>query len=171
MNELVAFLKNDIRGLIILAVASSLFAALLYDSLKRLSSKVQDFWQKNKTKKHLAKYIKNYSDGYTAGYAWNSSYQQSVLVGHYLIGVMIQIGAILFLTICFVASLIQIGQPFSWIITIVFSILLTLQYKRLKEKKEKYALFMDRVFGEDFKEGLKKNAAEEMKEKIKKEKK
>lgn len=166
MNDIINFLKNDIWGLIILAVVSSLLAALLYDTLKKIYNRLVDYRQDTKKKKLITQSIKYYSEGFTAGYAWNSTYQQSVLTGYYLIRFILQIGAILFSTIIFVASLILIGQPFSWIITIVFSIVLTLQYRRLREMKEMYSVYMEKVFGDDFKKDLSKYSTEHIKNKI-----
>ena len=102
--------------------------------------------------------LRNYSDGYTAGYAHKSSYHQTVLTGHYVIKIILQAFNVIFSTIVFVASLILIGQPFSWIIIIIFSFVLTIQYRRLKELREMYVLYMDKIFGDEFKEQVKKHS-------------
>lgn len=166
MNNIIDFLKNDIRGLIILAVVSSLIAALLYDSFKKLYNKLIEYRQSSKKKNLMSKIMKSYSEGFTAAFALDSSYKQTVLTGHYIIQIIIQTSIVLLLTILFVASLILIGQPFSWIITMVFSIVLTLQYRRLKELREKFLLFMETIFGEEFKELVKKHAIEHAKKKF-----
>lgn len=167
IESIIDFLKNDIRGLILLAVVTSLLAAFLYDGLKKGYLKYISYRQNKKTKKLISTLIRNYSDGYTAGYAHKSSYHQTVLTGHYLIKIILHACTIIFLTIVFVASLILIGQPFSWIITIVFSFVLTIQYRRLKELREMYVLYMDQIFGEEFKEKVKKHSIEHVESKLK----
>lgn len=124
MNNIIDFLKNDIRGLIILAVVSSLLAAFLYDYLKKQYNKLIEYRQSTKKKNLMTRIMKSYSEGFTAAYALDSSYKQTVLTGHYILQIMIQLSIVLLSTILFVASLILIGQPFSWIITIVFSVVL-----------------------------------------------
>lgn len=167
MNELIDFLKNDIRGLFILAVVSSLFAALLYDYLKKLYGQLIELLKRTKKRNLISKTIRSYSEGFTAAYALKSTYQQTVLTGHYVLQIIIQLSIILLSTILFVASLILIGQPFSWLITIFFSIILTLQYRRLKDLRENYLLFMDVIFGDEFKELVKKHALEHVKKTFK----
>lgn len=167
LENLIDFLKNDIRGLIILAVVTSILAAIFYDGLKKAYVIFIRYRKQSETKKTILAQIKNYTEGYTAGYAKISTYHETVLTGHYIVRIMLQAFAIIFSTILFVASLLLIGQPFSWIITVIFSAILTLQYRRLNELRKFYLVFMDTIFGDEFKEEVKKKSLEHIKSKIK----
>lgn len=168
IESIIKFLKNDIKGLILIAVVTSLLAAFIYDGLKKGYLKYISYRQNKKTKNLISILIRNYSDGYTAGYANKSSYHQTILTGHYVIKIILHACTVIFSTIVFVASLILIGQPFSWIITIIFSFVLTIQYRRLKDLKEMYVLYMDQIFGDEFKEQIKKHSIQHVKTKLNK---
>ena len=166
-TNIIHFLKTDIRGLILLGIITSLIAAALYDfgkkqllhflSILKLKSQVQKI-------KRLATY---YASGYAAGYAHTSSYRQSVLVGVFIIRIIIQIGWCLFSLLLFLALLILVGQPFSWIFVVFFSALITFQYRKLKDIRGQYQAMIDAVFGEDFFEKQAKGVKEFINEKLK----
>lgn len=168
MVEIIDFLKNDILGLVILGVISSIIATLFYNSLKKLYRRAVIYRQRKKVDNMISKIITNYSDGYTAGYAEESSYRQIVLTGNYLIGIIIQVGVIIFSTLVFIASMILVGQPFSWVFVIIFSVVITLQYRRLTELKGFYKRFMEGVFGDEFYEKVKENAKKHIENIVKK---
>lgn len=158
--ETVNFLKEDIRGLIILGIVSSLIAILIYDISKKLFKRLKKYWKIKMSRKFLTRILTSYLDGYATRNANESSYQQIVLTGNYIIRFVIHIGVILFSIIIFVASLILIGQQFFWIIIIIFSAILTFQYRKLMDYKKDYEMYMRMVFGEEFYEDAEKSMME-----------
>jgi hypothetical protein len=157
IKEIIDFLKTDIKGLIILGIFTSIVAAIIYDHSKKQISRLSLYIRKKFHLNKIKKVLINYGRGFAAGYANRSSYMQIVLVGDFIIKIVLQIGWILFSLLIFIALLLLVGQPFSWIFVIIFSSLLTLQYRKLKEHKELYQTTVEQVFGDDFFENQKKS--------------
>lgn len=149
-DEIINFLKTDIKGLIILGISTSIIAALIYDLTKKQISRMAIFIRNklhlNKVKRELT----NYGRGYAAGYANTSTYRQIVFVGDFIIKVVLNVGWILFTTLVFVSLLLLMGQSFTWIFVIVFSAIIGFQYRKLKEHIALYQTTIELVFGKEF---------------------
>jgi hypothetical protein len=163
-SNLSDFLKNDIRGLILIAILTSIVSAILYDFLKQkyllLASKMKTKLERRTRVKHIKRIIIDYAQGYKVGYAKSSSYQQVAVVGEFIIRTVVLVGYALFSLIGFVALNDFLPEPISWVCVIVFSFIITIQYRRLKDHLEQFDLFTTTIFGDDFKDAEKKAVTE-----------
>jgi len=150
LTNTINFLKTDIRGLIILGIVTSLIAAILYDISKKQLFRAITFIKFKLHFNKIKKLLTYYASGYLAGYAHTSTYRQVVLVGDFIIKIILQIGWSLFSLSSFLGLLILLGKSFSWILVILFSAILTFQYRKLKDLINQYEKLIVSVFGEEF---------------------
>jgi hypothetical protein len=74
VSTIISFLKDDIFGLIILGVITSILSTIIYELCKKQWIRFVVFIKRKLHISRLKKDSKDYSDGYTAGYANKSSY-------------------------------------------------------------------------------------------------
>ena len=152
IDKIIEFLKNDIRGLIILAIVTSLISALLYDFGKKIYVRIIYFFRKKILFKELEGYFHRIGIGYASGFSIDSTYKQIMITGDMIIQIILQIFKIIISFLIFISLSILVGQPYNWIFVILLSIILTWQYKSLKKYLELYDTIEEKVFGKEFME-------------------
>jgi hypothetical protein len=165
LKEIINFLKNDIKGLMILGIATSIIASLLYDIAKKQVAKFRDKLEQRKKENRLRRLLTSYSNGFRAGYANKSTYQQAALIGDFIIRTIVLVGWTVFISMTFTALLVLFGQPYSSFFVVAFSFTITIYYRKLRDHLGYYKLFMEQVFGEDFKKAVNASMREYLKKK------
>jgi hypothetical protein len=150
IDQIISFLKNDIRGLIILAISTSIISSLIYDIAKKQYIRINLLVRKKILFSQLEGFFHRVGIGYASGFAHNSSYKQIFITGDMIIQIILQISKIIISFLIFISLSVLIGQPFNWIFVIVLSFLVTFQYKSLKKYLEMYETIEEQVFGKEF---------------------
>ncbi len=151
IDKIINFLKTDIWGLIILGVVSSILAGIIYDFLKSKYKSTHQTIKKKRFTKRLVEIATSFGQGSRAVYAQNgTTFQQAVLVGDYIIKTIILVGWILFYLLMSIATLVILGDILSWVPVIIFSVIITIRYKKLKQHLEYFDQTFKIVFGEKY---------------------
>lgn len=150
-NEITDFLKNEIIGLVILGLISSFVAAFFYDFIK---SQIKLTRHKIKRRLHVKKLVKiaeSFGQGSRAFFAdKGTTFQQQVLIGDYIIKTIMLVGWILFYLLLSIVAFIILGRLLSWIPVIVFSSIITIRYKKLKQHLEHFQQTFKHAYGEEY---------------------
>jgi len=151
VDKILNFLKTDILGLILLGLISSLIAGILYDFLKK---QFQLNTQKIKKKifvKRLVKIADSFGQGLRTTFAeYGTHFQQQVLIGDYIIKTIMLVSWIFFYLLISIILLLILDESLDWIPVVIFSIIITLRYKKLKQHLEHFKLTFENVFGDKY---------------------
>ena len=151
IQKVINFLKTDIWGLIILGIVSSVLAGLVYDFLKSKYKATHQTIKKKRFTKRLIEIATSFGQGSRASFAQNgTTFQQAVLIGDYTIKAIVLVGWILFYMLLSVASLIILENILSWIPVIIFSIIVTIRYKKLKQHLDYFDQMFKMAYGEKY---------------------
>ncbi|MBK7441312.1 MAG: hypothetical protein IPI65_07220 [Bacteroidetes bacterium] len=151
IEKIIHFLKTDIFGLIILGLVSSLIAGFLYDFIKSQYKLTNHKIKKRLFVKRLVKIAEAFGQGSRAAYAQlGTTFQQQVLIGDYIIKTIMLVAWILFYLIISIATLIILGEILSWIPVIIFSVIITIRYKKLRQHLGHYKQTFELAFGEEY---------------------
>lgn len=151
IDKIITFLKTEIWGLIILGFVSSMFAGFIYDLLKSKYKSTHQTIKKKRFTKKLVEIATSFGQGSRAVYALNgTTFQQAVLVGDYIIKAIFLVGWILFYLLMLIATLIIVGEILSWLTVIIFSVIITIRYKKLKQHLDYFDQTFKVAFGEKY---------------------
>lgn len=150
IEQITSFLTNNILGLIILSVMSSLLASFFYGRLKKVFMLFVKKYRKRNFIKYLTKTAISFVYGYRFAYASKGThFQQIVLIGDYIVDIIILVGKIIFTLLVSIILLLVVNSIFSWVIVVITSFIVTLQYKKLKVILLHYNQGLEMIFGEE----------------------
>lgn len=151
LNEIINYLKTEILGLVILGLTSSFIAAILYDFIKNQIKLSKRKIKKKIFVRKLFKIAVSFGQGSRAAYAnQGTTFQQQVLIGDYVIKTILLVGWILFYMLLSIVAFILLGHLLSWIPVIVFSSIVTIRYKKLKQHLEYFEQTFELAYGEKY---------------------
>lgn len=151
IDKIINFLKTDIWGLLILGIVSSVMAGLVYDFLKSKYKATHQTIKKKRFTKRLIEIAASFGQGSRAAYAQNgTTFQQAVLIGDYIIKTIVLVGWILFYLLLSIVTLIILGNILSWIPVIIFNIIITVRYKKLKQHLDYFDQTFKMAYGEKY---------------------
>lgn len=151
IENIIHFLKTDIIGLIILGLVSSLIAGFIYDFIKNQCKLANHKIKKRLFVKRLVKIAEAFGQGSRAAYAQHgTTFQQQVLIGDYIIKTIMLVAWILFYLILSIATLIILDEILSWIPVVIFSVIITIRYKNLKQHLEHFNQTFEMAYGEEY---------------------
>jgi len=151
IQQLINFLKTDIIGLIILGLISSLIAAIFYDFIKTQAKLTTHKIRKRLFAKKLVKIAETFGQGSRAAYAQHgTTFQQQALIGDYIIKTIILVGWIIFYLLVSIITILILGTLLSWISVIIFSFIITIYFKKLKQHLDFFKQTFRLAFGEKY---------------------
>lgn len=150
-EEIINFLKSDFWGLIILGLLSSLIASLAYDFLKMKFKSTHQKIKKRRFVKRLVEIATSFAQGSRAVHAQHgTTFQQAVLIGDYIIKTIVLVGWILVYLLLSIATLVVLDDLLRWVPVIVFSAIITIRYKKLKQHLGFFEQTFEIAYGEKY---------------------
>lgn len=151
IEKIILFLKTEIIGLIILGLVSSLIASFIYEFIKNQYKLTNHKIKKRLFVKRLVKLAEAFGQGSRAAYAQHgTTFQQQVLIGDYIIKTIMLVGWILFYLILSITTLIILDEILSWIPVVIFSVVITIHYKKLRQHLEHFKQTFELAYGEEY---------------------
>ena len=150
-TQVLYFFQTNFWGLIIVSIVSGVLTSIVYDYLKMAYKKTNDKVKGKRLVKQLVTMGNSFSLGARSSLAKRgNTYQQTALVGEYVINTVVHIGWILFYSMLTVAAIIALDLFFIWIPITVFSVLITIRYKKLRFNLMHFRFTYEMAFGKEY---------------------